>query len=391
MPVIANVPTFKQEPDAGNLALLALQAALNVAGQPVSLIQLAGASGDAFKFLYDNAPVRQPLRDLRPWDSLAAACAVCGLHAEWITDATPDSLRDIVADRSQLNQPILTSGLPDQNDVTCALLVGYETVTDTLHVRSAAPTPNIDTPYQTLNLNATPPWHGPITGSPHWANVPLFVLRGALDHPPDENQQRRGALERALAALEGEPVAYPDHTGAHQYATIPLAGRTVRQGWVAFDYLRQDLAEADLSAADTLWRINAQLAQLAWDRELAAHYLTSWGRTAPAGLVARYRTIAHTARSLLSRNWETRSLTLTTPASLTDFITGTAAYLYALPANAKLQAATADLGQRIDTQRGPALLVDTPQRRAGAVQLAQRLLDLERGNKPLLEQALNAV
>jgi hypothetical protein len=211
-------------------------------------------------------------------------------------------------------------------------------------------------------------------------------VRGPLYDPPDEATQRRTALRAALDSLDADPLPYPDHPDAQAEADVPLADRTAPQGLAALAALAADLADAPLDDFATIWRLDAQLGQLAWDRSLAVLYLQTWEGAAPATLIAQYRTIAHTARTLLSRSWEQRSARMDCLDDLKLFISGTAAYVYALPDDPKLQAVD-DLGQRLTTPWGPALIVDTPQRRSSAIKLAERLADLEAGCKPLLQAA----
>ncbi len=388
MPVIPDVPAFKLEYASGNMAFLAAQAALSAVGKGHSLAYLAGASGDAFKFVYDGAPVREPLRDLRPADSLARAFAACGLRAEWIPDATLDHVRGQVEAHAEIGQPILTAFLPGEDYHGCFLLVGYDEDSDILYYQRAYESPSQDMPYRTLKLDAATDWDGPVTGPPHWLSFPMLVIRGPLYDPPDAAALRQAALQGALDALQGDPIPYPTHPGAGQYARVPLEGRAALQGLAALAQVAADLREADLRDFATIWRLDAQLMQLAWDRELAALYLESREGDGPPALIARYRTIAHTARTLGTRNWERRSMAMNRPAELRAFIEGTAAYLYALPEDDRLRDAVRDLGTPIQTVWGSALLVATAERREGAARLAERLHDLEAACAPLLEQAL---
>ncbi|MBN2471344.1 MAG: hypothetical protein JXN59_11510 [Anaerolineae bacterium] len=394
MPVIEELPAFKAEPDSGNLAFLAAQAVLLRVGVQWGIAQLAGASGDAFKFVYDNAPVKEPLRDLRGWDSLARAFTACGLRAEWVPDATLDHVRGQVEAHAAVQQPILTSGLRGVGDNDFALLVGYDEDTDTLTYLRGTSNPSAAAGRtETLILSDGLRWSGPITGVPHRVDFPLLVIRGALYNPPDEQTQRRAALQTALDVLYGDPIAYPAHPDAQQYADVPLQNRRVRQGLAGLALLAEDLEEADLSAPATLWRLDALLRQLAWDRELAVIYLESWGGSALAALIGRYRTIAHTARTLLTRNWERRSAALYSLDDLRGLVSSTSAYLYALPDDAKIRtdAVESGLGTLVSVAHGTALLVETPERRTSAARLARRLQELEQSCEPLLKQALSAV
>ncbi len=377
MPIINNVPSFKHEPAAGNRAFLAAQAALSVVGLGRGLPFLAGGSGDAFKFVYDRGLARAPLRDLRPWDSLALAYAACGLRAEWVPDATLDHVRGQVEAHAQIGQPILSSGLPGDDGDFC-LLVGYEEDDDRLSSQQAAAVPSAATPYRTLDLADDPAWNGPVTGPPFWVDFPMLVIRGPLYDPPGEAAQRRAALQRALDVQHGDPVAYGDASEV----------RSAQQGLAAFEALAADLEAGDLGDPDLSWKLDALLAQYAWDRDLAALYLESWAGNAPATLIDLYRSAAHGARTLLTRNWEVRSAAMTDSETLLAFVAGTGAYRYQLPESPTIRQGLADLGRVIGTPRGPALLVETPQRRAGAVRLAQRLHDLEASAGPLLEEAL---
>ena len=383
MPNIPNVPAFKSEPEAGHMAFLAAQAALSAMGVEISLARLAGASGDAFKFCYDQAPVRAPLRDLRPADTLARAFAACGLRAEWVPDATLDHVRGQVEAQTAIGQPVLASGLPGTPDGAFCLLIGYDEDSDQLTVLDPAPDPLTAAPRH-LSLAEGPTWDGPITGAPHWASFPMLIVRGPLYDPPDEASLRRGALQTALDVIDGAPLAYPEHPGAQAQADVPLAGRAVAQGPAALDALAQDLAEANLADPALRWRVAAQLAQLAWDRHLALIYLESWEASAPADLIAHYRSLAHSARTLLSRNREQRSAVMDCVDDLKLFISGTAAYCYALPADPRLIDGVRELGQVLTTPAETLLLVDSPKRRQGAVGLAGRLAEQERACRTLL-------
>lgn len=387
MPIIPKVPAFKSEPESGHMAFLAAQAALSAMGVEQSLARLAGGSGDAFKFVYDRAPVHAPLRDLRPADTLARAFAACGLRAEWVPDATLDHVRGQVEAHAAIGQPVLASGLPGTPAGAFCLLVGYDEDSDTLSILDPAADPLVPATLRRLALADGPAWDGPLTGTPHWASFPMLVVRGPLYDPADETDLRRAALQAALDVIDGEPLAYPEHPGAQAQANVPLAGRSVPQGPAALDALAQDLAEADLADAALRWRVAAQLAQLAWDRHLAVVYLESWEASAPAGLIAHYRSLAHSARTLLSRNREQRSAAMDCVDDLKLLISGTAAYCYALPADPKLIDGVADLGQILDTPEGTALLVDSPKRRQGAVTLAGRLAEQERACRALLAAA----
>ncbi|GAB4572363.1 MAG: hypothetical protein Kow0077_11570 [Anaerolineae bacterium] len=391
MPTIPDVPAFAAVEDSGNMAFLAAQVALSVLKISRSVARLAGDSGDVFKCCYDNAPVYAPLRDMRPVDTLARAFAAVGLRAEWVPDATLNHVRGQVEAHAEIGQPILASGLPGEPPGTFVLLAGYDEDSDTLSYRraSADPAGGANQPYATRSLADEPAWHGPITGAPHWVDFPMLVVRGPLYNPPDELNVRRTALETALAVLDGDPIPYPAHPGAAEHADVPLADRRARQGLAALALLADDLSTADLADAALRWRIAAFLRQLAWDRELAVHYFEAWD-TRPTALMARYRTIAHTARTLLSRFQERRSVQITTLATLRDLVDSTAALLYALPQSARLQTEvqSAGLGQIIEAPDGLWLAVDSPARRESTVRLAQRLAELEAGCRPLIEDTL---
>jgi len=332
--------------------------------------------------------VREPLRDLRPWDSLARAGAACGLRAEWVPDATLDHVRGQVEAQARLGQPVLTSGLPGNLAGGFSLLVGYDEASDMLSVRDPSPDPATAGPYRELPLHEEMAWDGPVTGAPHWIDYPLLVLRGPLYDPPDEATLRREALQSALDVLEGTPLPYPDHPGAQALAGVPLAGRAALQGPAGLEALAADLADSDLADPAVRWRLDAQLGQLAWDRHLAVLYLETWAGNAPGDLIAHYRTLAHTARTLLSRNAEQRSAAVDRADDLKLLIGGTAAYCYALPAKPSLIEAARDLGQILETPGGPVVLVDSPKRRESAVSLAARLADSERAGRDLLVAAL---
>ncbi|MBN2472512.1 MAG: hypothetical protein JXN59_17435, partial [Anaerolineae bacterium] len=393
MPSIAKVPVFKRETDSGNLAFLAAQAALSTINVPQSMVRLAGASGDVFKFSYDNAPIYEPLRDYRRVDTLARAFAAAGLRAEWVPEATLDHVRGQVEAHAAIGQPVLAAGLPGMARGEFVLLTGYDEDSDTLSYRHAAPLPAADAPFATLSLADNPRWDGPLTGAPHWADFPLMVVRGPLYNPPDERAQRQAALTHALETFHADPGPYPRHPGAQACADVPLEDRQVQHGLAAFELLAEDIAQADFSASATLWRLDAMLRQLAWDRTLAGHYLEGWEGAAPPGLMARYRTVAHTARTLLTRTWEQRTLAARTAGEVRALVESTAALVYALPDDPALhdRLRQAGPGRVLLAERGPALLLDSPNRRDGAVALARRLHEQEIACETLIKAALSTL
>jgi len=71
--VVSDVPAFALNYDAGDMAMLALEACLCVLGKGSPAWWLAAVSGDAFKFVYDRGVVFEPMRDRVPLDILTLA------------------------------------------------------------------------------------------------------------------------------------------------------------------------------------------------------------------------------------------------------------------------------------------------------------------------------
>ncbi|MBI1907260.1 MAG: hypothetical protein HYS20_13665 [Rhodocyclales bacterium] len=406
---IKDVPSFERNHDAGSMAMLALEATLATQGESRPAWWLAGMSGDAFKFVYDTGAVFEPLRDRVPLDVLTLACQAAGWTGHWRLAARTGEITALVRASVQRGCPVITPFLGSRWYHGMVLIVGIDDTARQFVLRTAREDSRSCAGYQTVAMPEH--WDGPVPGGVAWADTPLFVLAGRVS-PPAPDALLGDALARAAQLHAGAPLPYADHPGAQRYSDAPLAGRAARQGEAALGALRQDLAEAELGDFALIWRIDAQLGQLHYDRANAAHFLRAVARANPARGAHFLRAVvgAHPARGPLleaalcyeatariaarvqAALWDKQ---LRQTPDLTGVRTGIDAGTSLVHALGHLpREDIAALGRDVavlETPWGPAAIVDSPRRRQCILDLVDGIIANERRCVAMLQDAARNV
>lgn len=388
---IPNVPPFERNHDAGGMAMLALECVLRTQGDSHPAWWLAGTSGDAFKFVYDAGAVFEPLRDRAPLDVLTQACRAAGWSGHWLCGARVDEVISVVRESVRQGRPVITPFLGDKWYHGLVLIVGIDEGERRFLLQIARDSPSDAPGYETVPIPEH--WDGPVPGAVAWADIPLFVL-DARTTPPAPGQLINEALLLAATLYVGPPLAYADHPGAQCYSGTPLAGRTTLQGEAALAALRCDIAEGEFIGFDTIWRIDAQLGQLHYDRSNAARFLRAAAQRHPSSALLLeasdlYAATAEAARQIMTAYWDKRSNRLTDQSEVRAAIGESSSLVYAvadLPPRelASLRRAVPIL----ETPWGLGAIADSPRRRRGILATVDRIIVQERRSIDLLRHAV---
>ena len=379
--VIADVPSFARDYDAGSMAMAALEVALAVRGEDRPAWWLAGVSGDAFKFVYDPAPVFEPLRDRNPLDVLTIAGRAAGWDGRWSIGTQVPAAEIAVREAVRKGAPVLAPFLGEAWYHGVVLVVGIDDTERRFHLQIARTDRAAARGYETVAIPRS--WNGPVPGDVAWADAPLFVLDGRTTIPPPQ-QVGDDALARAIGLHAGAPLPYADHPGARCYSAVPLAGRAAAQGEAALLALRDDIARSESVGWDLIWRIDAQLGQLHYDRGNAARFLR-WladGHRAALPLLEAadgYAVTAAFAKRLQGAYWDKGWSDIADRRAVAEGIDRSASLVHAvggLPPHeiAALQRVVTVL----ETPWGPAAIVDDHRRRQALVDLVDRIIAQER-------------
>ncbi len=377
---LKSVPAFPLVYDAGDGIILALEALFRYRGRRRSVAWLAGISGDAFKFVYDRGDVFEPLRDRVPVDTATLAAQAVGLKGRWLLDASRPQVIEAVAHSLARGYPVLAPYLAPEVH-SAALIVGLDRAAGTFDLQVPRPDPNADAPYVTIPIPDR--WDGPVPGPAIWADTPLFLIEGE-GSPPDEGVLLREALERAVALAQGGSLPYKPHPGAQEYSVPPLTGRYAFHGRDALDLLQYEVGQVMPNRFAVIWRMDAQLGQLAWDRANAAAFLRQAAEMTPEMTAALteaarlYEETARLARRAKGAYWDQGLLEVTEAEAALAYLRESSSMVYALPPAATAWEEVTRRLWRLETPWGPAAILVTPDRVAAIQETVDGIVRNER-------------
>lgn len=388
---IPDVPPFDRNDDAGCMAMLALEAALATQGDSWPAWWLAGMSGDAFKFVYDPGTVFEPLRDRVPVDVLTLASRAAGWAGHWCLDVPTRDVPALVRESVQRGCPVITPFLGERWYHGMVLIVGIDPSKRQFLLRIARKNDGAGSNYETIAIPER--WDGPVPGAVAWAGTPLFILDGRIS-PPNECQLFDQAFARAAGLHTGAPLPYADHPGAQRYSGPPLAGRSAHQGESALRALREDLADGEFIDFGRIWRIDAQLGQLHYDRTNAGRFLRAAAGQHHAGRLLweaaqHYEATARIAAQLQAAFWDQRLEQSSDLPGVSAGIGDTSSLVYAVGHLPPVPLAS--LGHKVpllEIPWGSAAVVDSPPRRRAVLDMVDRIIDHEECSVALLTKSL---
>ncbi|HYF95123.1 MAG TPA: hypothetical protein VD969_23140 [Symbiobacteriaceae bacterium] len=377
-----SVPPIPKRDDVGGGALPAIHAVLRNLGAQIRYEELLVTSGAAFSFVWDNAPVYEPLRDLHPQDSVTLAAQSAGFTGRWLVDLPADETLGQLSAALADGRPGIVSLYDDEIMHGFAVAVDFDAAQHTLTVQRD----------QLQHLHLPEVWWGAVTGPRAWGACPVFLVeRGAPPGWSSEGRLHR-ALHRAAALLAGGRVAYRDCEGSRHYTRVPLAGRQAVYGLPAFDLLLADVGGAEsLSAFNLIWRLDAQVSQLQHGRNAAAAFLHTIQHPIALEAAACCSETAALATDLLSRFWYRPSRTMATAADVLAAAGAQHAMIFWVGLEGEELERLARRVAVTDTPWGPIAMVDTIPRRREATALVARLRGQEERLARLLGELRGAL
>lgn len=380
---IIQVPAYARNEAEGGQSVAALHAVLRSLGVSVRYEELWVLCGAAFSFVYDDAPVFEPLRDRLPLDTLLTGTRAMGLNGRWLADQpTAAVLSQLEAALAQ-GRPAVVSLYGVEGYHGFAVATGYDPQEQRLQVQAAG---------RSLRIPLPDPWWGAVTGPVAWARCPVFLV----EPQPVPGWTPEGRLSRALnrgaALIGGGSVAYRDCEGAREFSGVPLGGRNAQYGLPALDLLAADIGGAEwLGDFALIWRLHAQLGQLEQARRNAAAFF----RTMPHPLAGEAhdlsRLTAELAADLRARFWYRPAHDVSTAADVMAQVGSSEAMLFWLGLSDEERAR---LGARMpvfQTPWGWTALYDSSPRRQSATAMVSRLRQADERLAVVLAKLANAL
>jgi hypothetical protein len=372
--LLPGVPAYPRNDAAGGGAILALAAALKPLGFTAGYPDLLVLSGAAFTFVYDNATVFEPLRDLTPLDTVRIGTRAAGLNGRWVTDRPASEVLEQVADGLAAGRPAFLPIYSVEGIHGFGIAVGCAPSERRVwvqrgerdYVPAMAPT--------VLELTLPDVWWGAVTGPQAWAACPAFLIdRGA---PTGWNAEGRlvRALVRGAAMIAGGHTPYHDCEGVREYAGVPLAGRQAAYGLPAYDLLAADIGSAEwLGGFDLIWRLDAQLAQLQHHRAEAGRFFATVAHPLATEATTLCRSMAEAAGDLAARFWFHPSKALKTATDVLSAVGSQSAMIFPLGLGDEERGLLSRRIPVVQTPWGHAAVVDTVPRRKAAAALVESL------------------
>jgi len=354
------IPAYPRNTDAGGQPLGALHACLSGMQVRASYSELAVLSGAAFQFVYDNAPVFEPLRELSPVNLFRIAAQAYGLRGRWIVDQALDETLAQIRKTLEGGAPVVVPYYGNRHHF--AVVVGL--AGDLLIIHD----PGEEEPAREEIVE----WNGPVPGPLGWAANPAFIVERRALPGWDERGRVARSLERALVLLAGGSLPYRDHHGLADYTAVPLAGRHAAFGLPAYELLKADLLGMEhLQGFDMVWRADAQLGLLSTMRRQLANWLqeTFPDRTSEIECAERVSVLAARLQSWF---WCKKTLEFTSPGDIDDFIEKQPGFVFAVGLEPEHHEGMSTTVAR--TPWGHAAFKDSTARRRAAASLVKEMM-----------------
>ncbi|HYG57251.1 MAG TPA: hypothetical protein VD902_04190, partial [Symbiobacteriaceae bacterium] len=353
-------------------------AILRSMGAAVGAEELLVTSGAAFTFVYDNAPVYEPLRDLVPEDTVRTGAGSAGYSGRWLADVPPGEALEHLAVCLGAGRPALVSLYAVEGHHGFAVATGYEPDEGYLLVQTGERDFQPGMAPTVIRIPLSGAWSGAITGPMGWGQCPFFLPDTSRSAGWSPEGRLYRALMRGAALIRGGTVPYRDCEGAREFSRVPLAGRQAHYGLPAFDLLAADLSSVEwLGGFALIWRLDAQLGQLGHHRHAAAGFLRTVAHPLAGEAADLCRQTADLAADLASRYWFRPSREATSAADVMSLAGSRPAMIYWLNLSDEEQVRLASRMCVVPTAWGPVAIVDSAPRRRDAVALVSRMRQQE--------------
>jgi len=398
---IDGINQFSLDPDAGPMAIYALQSCFEVLGFNYSYSRFAGISGAAFKFVYDTTEAYESLRDLFPVDVLRSAAVQMGFErAHWETGRSIDEIMGIIKEEIDAGRPLIAPDLrtgPYHDGFL--IIAGYDLETRYLLIQGATRKAGYD------SIPIPEGWDGPTASPMGWASNPVFVFERQFRGRGDARAGRNSpSIAAAIEIMKGGTLEYGKHPGEEPY--LGKAGpHTAGYGLKALQLLSYDIAHRPLVTIEDgephldfgfMWRIDSQIGQLQHDRTHAITFLRQLGSGLPPErngllreLADNFQGVSVDARALREVFWRVMPPDVATADAAVAYARGSSSLVLMLPARAGVITGLKSMGEPVfETAWGWVIVADSPEKRLEARLLARAIVSRERNSIRILEKLL---
>lgn len=372
--VINGIQPFALDYDSGSMGLHALHSAILPFFPRSTYPYVLGVSGAAFKFVYDSTEAYEPLRDTSPIDELSLAAHDLGFpDSHWVVDKDIEDVKRIVKSEIDGGRSILVPYIYDQAYYGFFLIVGYDYDRSEFLIQGAFE----DGGYRRVKIPDR--WYGPTLSPIGWAMNPIFVLGDFASDRRGNEVSSSEILHLAYELFKGGKLDY----GMHPSERVYIAGADSCEAWYglpAFRILARDVEKASLIRETQgisklnfgfLWRIDAQLGQLAHDRKNGAIFLRMLkGKLLPnvANLVVKiadlFQASAQDAQAIRRFFWDPIPQDQMTKSGIETYVDSSTSMVFALGQDRTLAMQLKDEGYQIyNSPWGFVLIADSPRRR----------------------------
>jgi hypothetical protein len=400
---LKGIKPFPLDHDSGSMAVYALKSAVGPHFPRATYRYLVGVSCAAFKFVYDSLEAYEPLRDASPVDVLTTAANALGFdEAHWELGLPIDAVTELVRQEIDSGRPVIAPFLkPDAYHGFC-IITGYDLERKIFYLQGA-----FGRSGAAVTVPIPESWDGPTVSPAGWATNPIFIVGPKTNKYLSSAEIARPMFEQGIRLMKGGTVAYGTHPGEARYMSGPGQYEAF-YGLPAFDALSADVEQEPLvlgvGGGQTvnfgfIWRVDAQVGQLAHDRRAAAEVMTTLTNSVPADRfrevrygVREFERISEDARGLREVFWCVIPDSLTTAADVSSYISESTSMVFSVPEDESLQNQLRKDGYGVfKTLWGWVAIDDTHEKRMLAKTKLRRIIVRERDQIGLLERILDYI
>jgi len=399
---IPTVQGFPLDHLSGSMALRALHSVLATQGIGGAYGDIVGISGSPFKVVYDSSEAFEPLRDVCPFDLLRNVAVRSGFpDAHWETGLGGEDLKELVKREIDAGRPLIAPFLTTDAYHGFNIISGYDYVSNQFRVQGAFGR-------RRGNEVAIPDrWDGPTMSPAGWATNPVFVLGEAVYDSAGMDHVYLEMAEEAVELLRGGTLTYGLAEGEALYMARP-GPHEARYGLPAYDILAWDVEHAEIVMDGRggevlnfglLWRIDAMVGLLQHDRAQGDKYtdllkgvITQQHAPLAYELDIGFERSSAGAAELRDLFWHEIPDSLRDAREVLDYVDGSEAIVFSLPAGEELAASLKEMGRDIhQSPWGWVMVEDTPDKRLRAKMMVISLRSRDLKCLGLMERVENAI
>ncbi|MFW9830135.1 MAG: hypothetical protein ACFFEY_21385, partial [Candidatus Thorarchaeota archaeon] len=236
-------------------------------------------------------------------------------------------------------------------------------------------------------------WDGPVPGPIIWADNPIFLFEKKINQL-DEKNIFFESINRAINLYKGKSLLYKNHPGAQKYSTPSLEDKSLRQGLAALDDLKEEIEQSEITWP-VIWSITTQAGQLSYDRSNASRFLEEIAKkyfqySQLKAISKLYNETSQLSSFIKQSYWDKRLNEINSLEKLIENINGSQSFIYDVSnLSAEILERIRNIFPVIDTLWGPAVKLDSPERRNYNSNLMNMVVNNEKRSLELLIELIN--